>query len=77
VLKCPLYNLIRGRFPSLLENVVLRNFKSFVQLEHQNDISLYLTEITCHIPQSKNKYTPETIVNVLLKLSLNKYNELL
>ena len=72
-----MYNLIRAKFPSLLENVVLRNLKSFIQLENQNDTSLYLTDITCHIPQSKNSYTPETIVNVLLKLSLNKYNELL
>ena len=32
-----------GKFPSLYENVVLGSPKSFFQLDHQVDISLYLT----------------------------------
>ena len=38
-----MYNAIREKFPSLLENVVLGSLKSFFQLDHQVDISLYLT----------------------------------
>ena len=46
VLECPLYNPIRHNFPSVFENVVLGNLKSFFQSDHQVDISLYLTEAT-------------------------------
>ena len=46
VLECPLYNSIRDKFQSLFENVVLGSLKSFFQLDHQVDISLYLTEAT-------------------------------
>jgi hypothetical protein len=50
VLGCPLYNPIRDKFPSLFENVVLGSLKSFFELDHQVDISLYLTKATalCH-----------------------------
>ena len=43
-LKSPLYDPIRDKFLSLFENIVLRNLKSFFQLDHQVDISLYLIE---------------------------------
>ena len=38
------------RFQSLFENVVLGSLKSFLQLDHQVDISLYLKSATalCH-----------------------------
>ena len=39
VLECPLYNI-----PSLFQNAILDSLKSFFQLEHQVDISLYLVE---------------------------------
>jgi len=39
VLECP-------KFPSLFESVVLESLESFFQLDHQVDISLYLTEVT-------------------------------
>ena len=50
VLRYPLYNPIRDKFHSLFENVILGSLKSFFQLNHQVDISLYLTEATslCH-----------------------------
>ena len=50
VVECPLYNFIKVKFLSLFENVMLGSFKSFFQLDHQVDISLYFTEITtlCH-----------------------------
>ena len=53
MLEYPLYNPIRDKFPSLFENVVPGNLKSFFKLDQQVDISLYLTEATtlCH---SKN-----------------------
>ena len=41
-----LYNLIRNKFSSLCKSVVLGSFRSFFQLNHQVDISLYLTEAT-------------------------------
>ena len=46
-----IYNTKRDKFPSLFENVVLEGLKSFFQLDHQVDISLYLTEVAtalCH-----------------------------
>jgi hypothetical protein len=46
VLECPLCNHVRDKFPSLFENVVLENLKSFLQLNHQVDINLYLTKAT-------------------------------
>ena len=50
MLECPLYNLIRDKFPSLFENVILGSLKSFFQLDHQVDISFYLMEAIalCH-----------------------------
>ena len=44
VLELPLYNPIIGNFSSLFENVVVGNLKSFFQLDHQVDITLYFTE---------------------------------
>ena len=46
MLECPLYNSIRDKFQSLFENVVLGSLKSFFQLDHQHDISLYVIEAT-------------------------------
>ena len=46
VLKYPLYNFIRDKFQSLLKKVVLESLKSFIPLDHQVEISLYLTEAT-------------------------------
>ena len=46
VLECPLYNSIRYKFQALFEKLVLGSLKSFFQLDHQVDISLYLTEAT-------------------------------
>ena len=49
VLECLLYNPVRHKFPSLFEEVILGSLKyfySFFQLDHQVDISLYLTEAT-------------------------------
>jgi hypothetical protein len=46
MLECPLDNSIRDKFPSLFENIVLESLKSYLQLDHQVDISLYLTEAT-------------------------------
>ena len=46
-----IYSTKRDEFPSLFENVVLEGLKSFFQLDHQVDISLYLTEAAtalCH-----------------------------
>ena len=42
VLECPLYNSISDRFPSLFQNVILGNLKSFFQLNQQVDLSYYL-----------------------------------
>jgi hypothetical protein len=46
VLKCPLYNLIRNKFSSSLENVILGNLKSFFQLSQQVDITFDFTKAT-------------------------------
>ena len=45
VLECPLYNFIRDKFQSIIGSL-----KSFFQLDHQVEISLYLTEAIalCH-----------------------------
>ena len=45
-LECLQYNSIRDEFQSLFENVVLWSLKSFFQLDHDVNISLYLTEAT-------------------------------
>ena len=50
VLECPLYDPIRDKFPSLVENVVLGSLKSFFQMDHQDDISLFLLEATAFLP---------------------------
>lgn len=42
--RCPLYNIIGDKYQLLLENVVLGGLESFYQLDHQPNISLYLTE---------------------------------
>ena len=44
MLERPQYNPIRDKFPSMFESIVLGSLKSFFQLDHQSDISLYLTE---------------------------------
>jgi hypothetical protein len=44
MLKCPLYNSIRDKFPSLFENVILGSLESFFQSNHQVHISLHRTE---------------------------------
>ena len=46
VLERPLHKSIRDEFPSLFENVIIGNPKSFFQMDHQVSISLYLTEAT-------------------------------
>ena len=46
MLERPLYNLIRDKFHSLFEKVVLGDLESLFQLDHQLDISMYLTEAT-------------------------------
>ena len=46
MLECPLYEPIRDKFLSLFENVAEGSLKSSFQLDHQVDISLYLTEAT-------------------------------
>ena len=46
VLKCPLYNPIRDKFPSLFENVEPESLKSFFQLDQQVNFSLYPTVAT-------------------------------
>ena len=47
-----LYNFIKDKWQSLFENVVLGNLKSFFQLDHQVDVSLYLTDaIALHHPK--------------------------
>ena len=46
MLKCPLHNPIRDKFSSLFENAELRSLKSFFQLDHEVDVSLYLMEVT-------------------------------
>ena len=45
---CPLYNSIKDKFQTLYENVLLLSitFKSFFQLDHEVDISLYIMEAT-------------------------------
>ena len=45
MLECPLYKPIKDKFPSLFENVILRSLKSFFQLDHHVDISLYLVRL--------------------------------
>ena len=42
--RVPLYNPIRDKFPSLLENVILGSPKFAFKLDHQVGTSLYLTE---------------------------------
>jgi hypothetical protein len=44
VMECHLY--IRDKFPSLFEDVVPGCLKSFFHLDHEVDVSLYLTEST-------------------------------
>ena len=41
---------IRNKFSSLVENIILGSLKSFFQLDHQVDISFYLTKAAalCH-----------------------------
>ena len=65
VLECPLYNPIRDKFPSLLENLVLGSLKSFFQLDHQVDISFYLTETTTlrHSRELASLKPPRCILN--------------
>ena len=46
VLESHLYNPFRNNFLALFENVVLGGLKLLFQLNHQVDISLYLTEAT-------------------------------
>jgi hypothetical protein len=53
VLERPLYNLIKDKFPSLFENVIPRSLKSFFQLDHQVDISLYLIE--ANVPRNSRE----------------------
>ena len=50
LLEWPLYNPFRDKFPSLFENVLLGSLKSFVQINQQVNVSLYVTEATalCH-----------------------------
>ena len=46
---CPLYNSIKDKFQTLSENAILLlsiTFKSFFQLDHEVDISLYIMEAT-------------------------------
>jgi hypothetical protein len=47
---CSLYYSIRNKFQSFFENVVLGRLKTFFQLDHWVDVSLYFTEATalCH-----------------------------
>ena len=60
MLECPVYKPIRDKYPSLLDRVVLGSLKSFLQLYHQVDISLYLTKTTpLH---SKKNILFETII---------------
>ena len=42
----PLHNLVRDKFSSLFEDVILGSLKTFFQLDQQVDISLYLMEAT-------------------------------
>jgi hypothetical protein len=42
VLECPLYNSLRDKFQSLFKKVLLKS----LQLDHQVEFSLYLTEAT-------------------------------
>ena len=42
---CPQHNPIRDKCPSLFENITLGSLMYFFQLDHQVDISLYLTEV--------------------------------
>ena len=48
--KCSLYNLIKDKLPLQIHNIVPGRLKSFLQLDHQVGISLYLVEATalCH-----------------------------
>ena len=46
MLDCPLFNPIKDKFQSLFAKAVLGSFESIFQLDHQVDISLYLTEAT-------------------------------
>ena len=46
MLKCPLYNSLRVRFPSLFHNLVLGNLKAFSQVNHQVGI------VEAHVSQS-------------------------
>jgi hypothetical protein len=50
VLKCALHNSIIYKFRLLFENEVLGGLKYSFELDHQVDISLYLTKATalCH-----------------------------
>ena len=42
VLECAQYSPTKDKFQSLFENVILGSLKSFFQLDHQVNISLYL-----------------------------------
>ena len=46
VLECPLNNFIKDKFHSPFEKVVLRRLKSFFQMDHQVNVSIYLTQAT-------------------------------
>ena len=46
MLECLVYNPLRDKYLSLFENIILGSLKSFFQLNHQVDISLYLTDTT-------------------------------
>ena len=46
VLECPLYNLVRDKFSSMFENVVLGSLKCSLRLDHLVEVSLYLMEAT-------------------------------
>ena len=45
VLECPLYHSIRRKFQSLFEKLVTGSLKYLFQVDHQLDISLYLTKV--------------------------------
>ena len=61
VLECPLYNPIKNKFSSLFKEVIQESLKSFFQLDHQVNVSLYLTEATT-LRHSKNISWLETLV---------------
>ena len=70
VLKCPLYKSIGDKYQITIWEAILGSLRSFFQLDHQFEISLYLTEATTlHHARELATLTPSWCIFSLISLS--------